>query len=850
MDQELIRLMGGQQYATHRSDDAFTVLEGTVYLYIFHQREGQSSRRFFLCALNEGDSLPALDYQDGEGLRWQFALMAESAALLRRDGGQGSPALMEDLLRRCALPTMPGVPPEEALAEFYRLRLVREEGDIYRAAKEQHTVYEEGLHRIADLFIRHDVGFSGRTGHPLYDAVALLCQAEGIEPVSYEALLESRGHRFTLQDMADLSGFLCREVVLEEGWFRRDMGSLLVFAAEKDTPLVCLSTSSHSYALYTPQSGTKTRLTAKESAGLDTNAWIIYPPLEQKKLGLRDFLKAMWRTVRLGDLLAFFLMFLLVTLVGLLLPYLNQQLYDLYIPMGDATGLWQFCLLMFSTTGGLLCFTLVKNYALFRMESSSKYNLQAALLDRVFNLPQNFLDKFSATHLGLYAMGVSSVVPALYNAVLSALVGVLFSVFFLCRMFAYSSRLTWLALGILLVVVAVVMVLNLWQIKKERAILTADVEANNRIYQTLSGIAKIRVAGVENRALLEYLKPYTTAKRLGQESDRLTLFANLLIMLLPALTTLMFYSQIIAGGSAFSIGELMGLQAAFAAFSAAFIDMVQALFSSSGAIPAYEQLKPILETPPERQAGATQPGKLTGDIDVSNLSFRYEGSEHLVLEDLSFHIHPGEYVGIVGSSGCGKSTLFKLLLGFEHPTVGKIYYDGLDIDSLDKRELRKKLGVVLQDGKLIPGSIWENVTIAARHTDSESVNSALERVGLLEDIAQMPMGLQTLVNEDGSTISGGQRQRLLIARAILANPAVFYLDEATSALDNVTQKLVCDSLAEMGCTRVVIAHRLSTVLRCDRILVMDEGHMVEQGSYEELMEREGVFAALVRRQLI
>lgn len=850
MEQELIRLTGGQQYATDRSNDAFFILEGTVYLYIFHLREGQPSRRFFLCALHVGDTLPSLDCKDSEGLRWQFTLMAENSAVLRRDAGQSSPALMEAMLKRCALPTMPGVSPEEALAEFYRLCLVREEGDIYRAAKEQHAVYEEGLHRIAALFGRHNAGFAGRSGHPLYDAVALLCQAEKISLVAYETLLECRGHCFTLQDIADLSNFLCREVVLEDGWFRHDIGALLVFESEGQSPLVSLPTSSHSYEFYDPQSGTKARMTAKESARLDARGWAIYPPLEHKKLSLRDFLKALWRTVRLNDLLAFLLMFLLVTLVGLLLPYLNQQLYDLYIPMGNAVGLQQFCLLMLSTMGGLLCFTLVKNYALFRMESSSKYNLQAALFDRVFNLPQHFLDKFDAAQLGIYAMGVSRVVPALYDAVLACLVGVLFSSFYLCRMFAYSSSLTWLSLGILAVVVTVVMALNFRQIKTERAILTAEVEANSRIYQALSGIAKIRIAGVENRALLEYLKPYTTVKRLTREKEGLTLFANLLILVLPALTTLMFYHQIITGSSVFSIGELMGLQAAFAAFSAAFINMVQALFSSGGAIAAYEQLKPILETPPEQQAGTTQSGKLTGDIEVNNLSFRYEGSELVVLDGLSFHIRPGEYVGIVGGSGCGKSTLLKLLLGFERPSVGKIYYDGLDIDSLNKRELRKKLGVVLQDGKLISGSIWENLTIAARRADKEMVNSALSRVGLLEDIAQMPMGLQTLVNEDGSTISGGQRQRLLIARAILANPAVFYLDEATSALDNVTQKLVCDSLSEMGCTRIVIAHRLSTILCCDRILVMDEGRLVEEGSYTELMARDGVFAALARRQLI
>ena len=234
---------------------------------------------------------------------------------------------------------------------------------------------------------------------------------------------------------------------------------------------------------------------------------------------------------------------------------------------------------------------------------------------------------------------------------------------------------------------------------------------------------------------------------------------------------------------------------------------------------------------------------------MSNLTFAYNQESGNVLHELSFHINAGEYIGIVGSSGCGKSTLLKLLLGFEKPQQGKIFYDGKDIDSMDKQELRKKFGVVLQDGDLISGSIFDNIVITSPSTTLKRVEQVIKEVGLEEDIRQMPMGLHTILSENSGTISGGQQQRILIARAIVGKPKILYFDEATSALDNVTQSMVCESLEKLRATRLVIAHRLSTVMKCDRIFVMDKGNIVEVGSYEQLMEQKGLFYKLATRQM-
>lgn len=243
------------------------------------------------------------------------------------------------------------------------------------------------------------------------------------------------------------------------------------------------------------------------------------------------------------------------------------------------------------------------------------------------------------------------------------------------------------------------------------------------------------------------------------------------------------------------------------------------------------------------------PEQLSGNIEMSHVYFSYNKDREPVLRDISFAAKPGEYIGIVGPSGCGKSTLMKMLLGFESPDQGKIYFDGYDITRLNKRELRKKMGVVLQDGKIFAGSIYENITLSSPELGMDRIRETIAAVGLESDIAMMPMGIHTYLSEGGGTISGGQQQRILIARAILGDPKILLFDEATSALDNVMQEMVCESLEKLQATRIVIAHRLSTIRNCDRILVMDQGQIVEEGSYDQLMEQKGLFYALASRQI-
>jgi ABC-type bacteriocin/lantibiotic exporter with double-glycine peptidase domain len=265
--------------------------------------------------------------------------------------------------------------------------------------------------------------------------------------------------------------------------------------------------------------------------------------------------------------------------------------------------------------------------------------------------------------------------------------------------------------------------------------------------------------------------------------------------------------------------------------------------------PLLEMVKPILEEVPEVDESKKMVTSLSGDIEVSNLTFRYTKEGPTVLNNVSLKIKPGEYVAVVGRTGCGKSTLMRLLLGFEKPESGAVYYDGEDLEGLDVRSVRQCIGVALQNGKLFSGDIYSNIIITAPWKTLDDAWEAARMAGVEEDIKAMPMGMHTMISEGSGGISGGQRQRMLIARAIISKPKILYFDEATSALDNITQKHVADSIANLNCTRLVIAHRLSTIKNCDRIIVLDKGEIVEEGRFEELMEKRGLFFEFASRQI-
>ena len=534
----------------------------------------------------------------------------------------------------------------------------------------------------------------------------------------------------------------------------------------------------------------------------------------------------------------------LVTEAGLLLATLNAMLYDRIIPQGDMTDLVGFSGIIIACMIGSLCFGISKNIATFRNTSKVSYALQSAILNRLFHMPEKFFRSYESALLSYRVERLSGVYISMYMCLIQILLQGGFSLLYCRRMYAYSPALA--RVGLLFVLLNVITSAVIGQVFNEYSTDKSRARGQLRtfLYQTVTGISGVRLMGAEEDVQGEYVDKYVdyiNADRKYSLSQRL---APVVSILITGVSTVLMYFLMVNTKISVSIGSFMGFTAAYAAFSGAMAMVGNNAMQIYSSLPTLKESADVLRMQPDQYGSGKILQKVTGKIDIDRVSFAYQKDGKPVLRNIDLHIRPGEYVAITGRSGCGKSTLLRLLLGFEQPSSGMIYYDDIGMDRLNIPELRRRMGVVLQDGGLISGSILDNIKAGNRDLTNEELDRILDEVGLKEDIHALQMGILTPISEEWSTISGGQKQRILIARAIAGNPDLLLMDEATSSLDNITQKYVCESLEKHHITRIVIAHRLSTVVNCDRIIVMDNGQIREQGTYEELMARKGVFYQL------
>lgn len=842
-----ISLKGGEFYITQRESDAFRVTSGTVLVYIVPVDKGNAGRRSFIFEASQGEVLPSFCFRDMEYRDWRFCFVAGEEASLSVIENGSTRVLRERFAKKANVRNYAVEGYNGGLVDRYQTNIVTEDVFIRRSQRERVTTSENILKLIYSAFHEDKLGGDlEKTPNPLYNAAALLCAHSRIPIVSFEKIKEACGDSFAISDLARLSHFSYREVILTPGWQKRDSGPFLVFD-EKKTPMVCLPKGSGAYVLY--RDGSLTPVSEKVAGSLSAKAYMLYRPLPAKKLTWRDVAAFCRDSIRTGDMAWLLVLAVVTSLIGLLPPIISQKLYDEYISLGDKAVLFQLGCLMASFMIANVLFSIVKNLVQFRLTSRMAYDVQSAFYDRLFNLPESFFRKFESADLAQRVMGVGGVVNTIALAAVTAVIALIFAAIYLARMMAYSGRLTAAGTVMCLLYALCYYLISIRSIRCQQESVQLEGKTSSVMFQFLSGIAKIRIAGVEDRALYEYLKPYIQLRSSEYRKNILSGYGNVLSILANSVFTMILYILLMRGNQEVSLGAFVAFNTVFGSFSAYLLQLVQSIIDVKSTKPVLDRLEPVLDECPELDDAKELPGDICGGIEINNVTFSYGEDAPNVLEDLSLHIRPGEYVGVVGPSGCGKSTLMKLLLGFERPVSGKIYYDNKDIESLDKRELRKKMGVVLQDGKLISGSIFENITITAPGARLADVQAAVKAVGLEKDISEMPMGLHTVLSEDCGTISGGQQQRILIARAIISKPKILFFDEATSALDNITQSMVCDTLEQMDATRIVIAHRLSTIIKCDRILVMDGGRLVEQGSYQELMEKQGLFYQLASRQM-
>ena len=606
------------------------------------------------------------------------------------------------------------------------------------------------------------------------------------------------------------------------------------------------------YRLWDPADDRSTRLDGKTAATLESFAWMFYRPFPQRMLGVWDLLSFGMRGAGV-DLAAIVLMGLAGGALAALLPVATALIFDTLIPGADRTGLIAVAIFLGIAAVASALFELTRNFAVLRMEGRMDSALQAAVWDRLLGLPVPFFRDYTSGDLAMRSLAISQIRQSLTSSTLDSVFSGIFSVFSFALMFYYSWRLAMLGSALTFVAFLIPTLVGIVQVRRLREMSTVRGRISGMVLQFVSGIAKLRVTGKELRAFTGWAREFTRQKLEATAARRLTNRLAVFTAVFPIMCSgAIFYSNSVmtAGQSApgLTTGEFLAFHAAFFQFLAAALAMSSAAVSVLGIVPMFERARPILESLPETSDAQAEPGELTGHIEVSRAVFRYRPDLPLVLRDLSLSIRPGEFVALVGTSGCGKSTLFRLLLGFERLESGAIHFDGQDLAGLDPQAVRRQIGVVLQNGQLQTGSIFENIA-GARPLTLDDAWEAARLAGLEEDVRAMPMGMHTMISEGGGGLSGGQRQRLMIARAIAGRPRILLFDEATSALDNRTQAQVSRSLESLKATRIVIAHRLSTIVKADRIFALERGRVAESGTYQELLAQDGVFARLARRQL-
>ncbi len=641
-------------------------------------------------------------------------------------------------------------------------------------------------------------------------------------------------------------GMMTRGVKLTEGWYRDAYGPMLGFLKDGGATVALLPGSLRGYSFRDPATGKRVRLDRNTAKLLKQDAVCFYQPLPMKKLGIPDLLLFMRKCISLGDIAVIALGTLAAMVVGLIEPRVYQAITGPVLGSKSASMLAGMAVFLLSASVASALINVVSGLLTARVTTKTSLAVESSVMMRILSLPVSFFRKYSSGELSSRASSVGSLCDMLVGSLMSTGLTSLLSLIYVGEIFRFAPLLVWPSILIIVITAGTGLAVSLAQIGITRRRMKLAARESGMSFAMVSGIQKIKLSGSEKRAFARWARLYAQGTELEYNPPAFIKLSGVITTGISLAGTIALYYLAVRSGV--SPDQYYGFTVAYGRVMGAFSALAGIAISVASIPPILEMAEPILKTEPEIAASRAQVQRVTGQIELNHVSFRYEPDTPDVLTDLSLRIDAGEYVAIVGRTGCGKSTLVRLLLGFEKPRQGSILYDGQDLESIDPRSLRAHMGVVIQNGQLMQGDIFSNITLSAPQLTLEEAWEAAEIAGIAQDIRDMPMGMQTVISEGQGGISGGQKQRLLIARAIASKPRILILDEATSALDNVTQKQVSEALDRLNCTRIVIAHRLSTIRNCDRILVMDKGRIIEDGTYDQLIERGGAFAGLVARQ--
>jgi NHLM bacteriocin system ABC transporter ATP-binding protein len=733
---------------------------------------------------------------------------------------------------------------QEAQTEIIRLR------DRQRLNRQ---VTMEALGELASTLNSQDGDFF-LEGTPLLVAAGAVGKAMGIKirPPSRSENLKRL--KEPLEAIVRASRIRMRRVLLRDNWWEKDSGPIIAYTQD-NRPVALLPIDATRYEIFDPVERTRVKVDEQIAATLAPVAYMFYRSLPDKALQAIDILKFTLQG-HSQSLLAIVFSGIAVTLLGMITPYATSIIIDNAIPDSDRGLLLQIGLGLLVATLGTALFQLAQGFALLRMESAGDASTQAGVWDRLLNLPVSFFREYTTGDLLSRITSVSTIRRQLSGRTLINLITSSFALFYLAQLFYYNYKLAFIAVGVAVVAIALTTLSGMLLLTKVRPLLEIRGSIFGQTVQLINGISKLHIAGAQERAFAAWSKNYTRQIKLELSTQRIEDAVVLFNTVMPILTSgVLFWFTIklleapqTSGRIELSLGTFLAFNTAFGNFTRGTTNLSNTVTEILQVIPQWQRTQPILATIPEVDMCKADPGKLIGKITVDHVTFCYRSDGALTLDDVSISAEPGEFIALVGASGSGKSTLLRLLLGFETPQAGSVYYDGQDLSGLDVDAVRRQLGVVLQNGQLNSASIFENIAGGALMTLDEAWEAA-RMSGFADDITTMPMQMHTVVSEGGSNLSGGQRQRLLIARALALKPRVLFFDEATSALDNKTQAIVSESLDKLQVTRIAIAHRLSTIRNAHRIYVLQAGRVVQQGTFHELAAVDGLFAQLMARQM-
>ena len=730
------------------------------------------------------------------------------------------------------------------LAVVDEANLERERTSSRRTAEE---AARQRLFNIYDLPIDREAKIEDTA---LADALQIIGRHEGID-FRIPARSRPSDSPIGLLDILDASGVRARRVRFKDegNWWRGDSNALLAFRSEDGQPVALLPGMFGRYREFDPVSKRSVRVTADRAGALEEEAWMFYRPLPSGKVKPADLLG-----IALHGSSANLLRLVMAGLPGgliKLLPALALGFVANHIVAGgSAEALYAVAVSLagFGLIGALL--QLLQSSALMRLEGRSASRVEAAFWDRLMRLPPKILHRQPAGDLAMSGMTFQNVRDDLQGVVADSLLSVIFLLPVFCVIFFYDATLGSIALLFSLASLLVTVVLGLRQISPYGRMISAARRVTGRLFQIIGGIAKLRVENAEGSAFAIWARDYREQKRAEVEMGALEGHSRAFGDALPFFAGgVLLFAVVTVGDGIVPIGDFLVVYTVFIVFQSAIARLGESFGTIAAMLPAFDQMRPLLSSIPETSDEGEPVERLGGDVLFDRISFRYDPDGPLILDDVTIHAHPGEFVAIAGESGAGKSTLFRLALGIDRPSAGAVYYDGRDLKSLNLKQVRRKIGSVPQSIGLHPQDLWDNMVSHHEKVAIDEVWSAARIAEIEDQIKGMPMGLMTMVGTRGAVLSGGESQRVTIARSVIGRPRIMLFDEATNWLDNESQAKVMRNLTGLTSTRIVIAHRLSTLEKADRIYVMQAGKVVQSGSFSELMEVDGIFKDLVKRQV-